>query len=153
MPRFDRQKAHFSPVRPVFSIHGSSNATLTSNVATKPTLDTVSFTATGTAFDTTNQKYLPTVAGKYQLNASASVSSTAAITSFTVAIRKNGALVWESSSETGSADTAVVACCSKVVNFNGSTDYVELLVTVVSTGTITLVGSIQTSLDGFWIGS
>jgi len=111
----------FAGTGPAFSTYLSANFSLSFNANTKVTFDTEDF-------DTNNNfasnRFTPTVAGYYQI--SVGFGLTAAQTSslsLIVYIYKNGASVGQAIG-TGAASFPGSAV-SKLIYFNGSTDYVE----------------------------
>ena len=104
---------------PAFSAYMSANQNISSNVSTKITFDTEEFD-TANAFDTTNYRFTPQVAGYYQITGTMYPNST---TSFTaVVIAKNGSNIKAIQSTGLNVGPLVTA----LVYMNGSTDYVEL---------------------------
>ena len=73
-------------------------------------------------FDTTTYRFTPTVAGYYQLNASAAVASY--VTQMQLAFYKNGAVDKNCVNVTGGGQVPA----SGLIYLNGSTDYVEVYV-------------------------
>jgi hypothetical protein len=73
-------------------------------------------------FDTTTYRFTPTVAGYYQFNASAAVSSY--VTQMQLAFYKNGAVDKNCINVTGGGQVPA----SGLIYLNGSTDYVEVYV-------------------------
>ena len=110
---------------PAFSAYKSGNQNLSSSNWTKVTYETEEY-------DTNNNfassRFTPTVAGYYQINAGVYTSGSSNANTNRIAIYKNGALYkhgcWFvlSTSVYGQG----VATVSILVNFNGSTDYVEV---------------------------
>ena len=82
-------------------------------------------------------KFQPTVAGWYQVNASAGFTSSSALVWGGIEIRKNGVVVSRSIIGPYSG-TAVIAADSAAVYLNGSTDYIEFFYNVSGTGSLTL---------------
>ena len=125
---------------PAFRVYAASAVTALSTTDTKINFDTKDWD-TAPAFDLTNDRFQPTVAGYYQLNAAMVVplSNSLIILSF----RKNGAV--------HSVGTAVVerrTSVSDMVYLNGTTDYVEVFGFSV-TGQNTLTGSSGIYFSGF----
>jgi hypothetical protein len=110
---------------PAFSAYKSGNQNLSSSNWTKVTYETEEY-------DTNNNfassRFTPTVAGYYQINAGVYTSGSSNANTNRIAIYKNGALYkhgcWFvlSTSVYGQG----IATVSILVNFNGSTDYVEV---------------------------
>ena len=105
---------------PAFSAYQSSAQTPSANTLTKIQFQSKEFD-TANAFDsTTNYRFIPQVAGYYQVNGEINVSVTAC--NMYVVIYKNG-----SAFKFGSNPTSTTACgVNALIYFNGSTDYIEL---------------------------
>jgi hypothetical protein len=138
---------------PAFSAYltaaqGFSNSTFSQMVGWTKNFDTA------TAFNAgSNGRFIPQVAGYYQINGQVAFGS--ASTGFAqIAIYKNGGQF--STGSTMSNNTAVGAMCmvSDVIYLNGSTDYVELWVWQNSGGSIsTQSGSFINKFSGAMVRS
>ena len=106
---------------PAFSGTMSGNQTLSTAVYQKMSINTMEFN-TGGFFDTTNYRFLPTVAGYYQFNAAITVTASQILL---MGFNKNG----ESAKRTFYSYTSTVFVCngSALIYLNGSSDYVELI--------------------------
>lgn len=129
---------------PAFSAVPASNQTVSSAVYTKVTLGTEQF---DTNSNFASSRFTPTVAGYYQINATILASGSTGITSTTCAIYKNGS-AYQVSAGAPVSSTSAYGSISALLYLNGSTDYVELYVRPVATGTITTIAS-STELSGF----
>jgi hypothetical protein len=109
---------------PAFSAYANANQSVTNAVATKVVLNTEEFDTNSNFDSTTNYRFTPTVAGYYQI--SGAIGTFTSITQINANIYKNGSL-YKSVIGSGTSSSATV---SSVVYFNGSTDYVELYVTM-----------------------
>jgi|688.fasta_scaffold27350_2 hypothetical protein len=130
--------------QPAFSAYLSANQSVTSNVATKVTMDTEEF-------DTNNNfasnRFTPTVAGYYQINGGVNFGGTGISYAF-VAIYKNGS-VYKYGNILGFTQTAQsLAVVNSIVYLNGSTDYVELYALDIATSPIFVGGSAPTYFNG-----
>ena len=117
------------PTVPAFSAYNTTNTTFTANVVTKIIFDAEDFDTTS-AYDVSNSRFTPQVAGYYQVNLSyklESVSHRALLS-----IYKNG------SEEKRVMDVQATytrfTSGSAVVYLNGSTDYIEAYALRSSTG-------------------
>ena len=124
-----------------FKAYGSGNLTVTASTFTKVPLNTTLFD-TDSAFNTTNSRYQPTVAGYYTITGQVYASGSA--TRLLPAIYKNGALY---AYGTDLSTTIYGALVSDTVYLNGSTDYVELWAYSTTTP-LTGGSSVQTFLSG-----
>jgi hypothetical protein len=109
---------------PAFSAYANANQSVTTAVATKVVLNTEEFDTNNNFDSSTNYRFTPTVAGYYQINGA--IGTFTSITQINASIYKNGSL-YKSVVGYGASSSATV---SAIVYFNGSTDYVELYVTM-----------------------
>jgi hypothetical protein len=136
-------------VFPAFSAYLASDQTPTVNVWTKVNINTEAFD-TNSNFDTTTYRFTPTVAGYYVINANAYVYQTTAGNQL-MAIYKNGSQF--KTGATYNSSTGAHQCISAIINFNGSSDYVELYARGTA-GTVTFSnGQSDTYLDGVGVKS
>jgi hypothetical protein len=108
---------------PAFGAYRTSNQSISANTFTKVAVNVEEYD-TASCFDTTNNRFTPTVAGYYFLSSSLMLSSgspTRAIAS----IYKNG-VEYKRLCDLTASGTAGAAIGSCVIYLNGSTDYVEL---------------------------
>jgi hypothetical protein len=122
---------------------GNSNAPAFSAVGTSISVATATptkLTATTVRFDTNSNyatsRFTPTVAGYYQINATAS-SGTSATGYVGVSIYKNGSAILNGTIVTNSSVGPTVTT-STIVSMNGTTDYVEIYGTQTSGGSLTM---------------
>jgi hypothetical protein len=132
---------------PTFRAYRAANQTITQNVFTKIQLDTENFD-TDSCFDsTTNYRFTPTLAGYYQINASIDTSGTNVWYGI---FYKNGSEFsrWAQNGALGNGLSG-----SDIIQFNGTTDYLELY--IYSTGVAATAdgGSATTFMSGSWIRS
>ena len=108
---------------PIFSAVGAGVST-NSGTKTKIPYTSTNFQS-GTTFDTTNYRFLPNVAGYYQINASVQYQGSTNTSSFTqVILYKNGTQYCQGSL-TAALQYTIVSV-SDILYLNGSTDYVEV---------------------------
>jgi hypothetical protein len=129
---------------PAFSGTLSGNQTLSTAVYQKMSINTMEFN-TGSFFDTTNYRFLPTVAGYYQFNAAITVTAAQVIL---MSFYKNGSSVKRTFYSYNSP--VFVANGSALIYLNGSTDYVELIGRS-ETGGTALAGSNETWFQGYLV--
>jgi hypothetical protein len=122
---------------PAFSAYNSANQTLTNNTWTKVNANIEVFDTNSNYDNVTNYRFLPTVAGYYQVNASVRVTATVSILLTVVGIYKNGTSFVECVAPPF-ASSFSNANVSAVMYLNGTTDYIELYAYSSATGTITL---------------
>jgi len=133
---------------PKFSAIGYGNQTLTSAVDTKVNLvdsgsidefDTNNnFAADDGSHGATLSRFTPTVPGYYQFNTTVRVLGT--LTAVYVDIFKNGSFLRQCGSVT--ASTGFQSSLADLIYANGTTDYFEIYVHAVGTGTLTLQASV-----------
>jgi hypothetical protein len=136
-------------VGPAFSAYASAAQTVTLNTATKVAIDTENFD-TNSNFDTTNNRFTPTVAGYYQVNGSLRATVATTFTSIIAYIYKNGSefsrgQISGTLTATGSNQVAV----NNIIYMNGTTDYLELYGLVNGTGTANFVFATAASTSQF----
>ena len=110
------------PSVPAFKVNLLNPQTLSTNAWQKVGFDTVVFD-TNSNYNTTTERYTPTVAGYYQF--SASVGRNTDINLFLVSFYKNGA---EDSRGSFGGDYTSAVTVSSLIYMNGTTDYIEVYV-------------------------
>ena len=136
---------------PAFSAYrGTSNQSFSTTTFTKVQLNAEDFD-TDNCFDpTTNYRFTPNKAGKYQMNTTLKVSGGSSVRNI-IAIYKNGSNYLRVSDDTtgGSNPTA---SASVLIDMNGTTDYLELY--VFSFGATPVIDAMSsgegTVLSGVW---
>lgn len=114
--------------QPAFSAYRQNNQSITAATWTKVAFDQEEFD-TNTNF--ASNRFSPTVAGYYQINATVYFSGSASASVIYLAVYKNGAAmspanfsVMANSPTTNISDTSLPLCT--MVYCNGSTDYIEI---------------------------
>ena len=108
------------PKVPAFSAYASSNLAFSANVLTKITFDTEDFDTTS-AYDTTNYRFTPQVAGYYHVNITYKIET---VTHRAVlSLYKNGSEYKRVMDVQASNTRFTHGSC--LVYLNGSTDYIE----------------------------
>jgi hypothetical protein len=120
---------------PAFSAYQGTGQVLTSGVYTKIALNTERFDTNNNFDSTTNYRFTPTVTGYYQINYELYAITTSTITTFIGMIYKNGG-VYEYG-VLNYINSAQACSASSLVYMNGSTDYLELYISVAGAGTLT----------------
>jgi len=128
---------------PAFSAYQGTNQTLTSTVYTKIALNTERFDTNNNFDSTTNYRFTPTVAGYYQINYQVYGTTTSSITSFVGALYKNGSVYEYNIINTLNNSQAYSG--SSLVFMNGSTDYLELYLSLTGAGTLTAAAASGTT--------
>jgi len=124
---------------PAFSAYQGTSQTLTSATYTKIQLNTERFDTNSNFDPTTNYRFTPTVAGYYQINYAVYGTSTSTLTAIIAALYKNGAVYEYGTIGTVSGSQQYVS--STLVSMNGSTDYLELYISLTGTGTLSATAS------------
>jgi len=112
---------------PAFHVRLSTEPTISNNVTTKVQFDTEIFDSNGCYDNATNYRFTPTTAGKYYIYLGIT-GSTGDQQQFTVDIYKNGSRL-NFHRARGSGTSNMSAFTAGIIDFNGSTDYVEGFVT------------------------
>lgn len=127
-----------------FSAYISSNQSISSGVYTKIQINSETFD-TNNNFNTSANRFTPTVAGYYQINGKVSSSGSTDATSCVAAIYKNGSVYkYGPYMQTVSAESNV----QDVIYMNGSTDYVELYAYITATNAVVGAGAPATYFSG-----
>jgi hypothetical protein len=135
---------------PAFSAYANATTSISSTTWTKLSINVITFD-TNSNYNTTLYRFLPTVAGYYQINGMAQLNSTTI--AYGIALWKNGSQISQAAG-VGVSGLNGTANTSAVVSLNGSTDYVELYMYQTSGGTLTAAGnSGVTGLSGAMIRS
>lgn len=138
---------------PAFSVYLASSQSVTSATATKVALDTEEFD-TDACFNTSTNRFTPTVAGYYQINGCLYAAGTANTQGNAyVYIYKNGSVYkqGESITTTAADGTGLTLVLSTLVYLNGSTDYIELWGSNQQTGPVFGGGQGLTYFNGSFI--
>ena len=135
---------------PAFSAHkNGSNQSISQNTWTKVTFSAEEFD-TNSNFDTTNSKFLPTVAGYYQINVVCYITGTAS--DLYAQLYKNGSGMNPSVYINYGANSSTMHLSfSNLMYFNGTTDYIELY--AYSNGASPVINQGGTHFQGFLVRS
>lgn len=127
---------------PKFAAVLSSNQSISSATLTKIQFNSETFDTNSNYDNATNYRFTPTIAGKYQINAAVTITAGTVTTNFLLMIYKNGSvyrtLNMAVSNIASGSNTQTVA---DVIDFNGSSDYVEIFINVTSVGGVTAVSN------------
>jgi hypothetical protein len=127
----------FAGTGPAFSAYASASQTVTLATITKVAIDTENFD-TNSNFDTTNNRFTPTVAGYYQVNGCFRGNAATTFTQIRAHIFKNGVEITRTQlAATLTNTTSAQLPVNAIVYMNGTSDYLELYGTVSGTGTAT----------------
>jgi hypothetical protein len=131
----------FAGTGPAVNVWKSSSQNISASTWTKATFDQEEFDTNSNFASST---FTPTVAGYYQVNASANLSNTTNFASSTqVGIYKNGSLYKRASWNAAGGNTYIndtTQCISTVTYMNGTTDYLEVYCWEAAGGTPQIVG-------------
>lgn len=134
---------------PAFSAYASASQTVTNATITKVDIDTEHFD-TNSNFNTTNNRFTPTVEGYYQVNGVVRGLATTTMPALIALIYKNGTGYKRAQIITSfTANNSQMVQVSDVIYMNGSTDYLELYGQVNGTGTLTF-DSTAASITSFF---
>lgn len=112
---------------PAFSAYRNASQSFTANTNVKVQFNTELFDTNSNYDKDTNYRFLPTVAGYYQINAYITVSGTfsGAATYTNLYLWKNGSQVAVGGTQPGNNNYSMMVL-SSLQYMNGSTDYVEI---------------------------
>jgi hypothetical protein len=123
---------------PAFSAYLAANQSIPNNTVTKITINT-EFFDTASAYDNaTNYRFTPLVAGYYQIIGAVADVSGGTTGGLRAHLYKNGAAY--TYVNIPMTNTGVIAQCSAIISFNGTTDYVELYASQNSGGALNIGG-------------
>ena len=109
---------------PACSVTLSSPQSISSGVYTKIGLNSELFD-TNNNFNTSNNRFLPTVAGYYQISAQVSISVGSVVGTVALQVQKNGSSILEAFQTIANVGNAYMPAGNKLVYMNGTTDYLE----------------------------
>jgi len=134
-------------VRPAFSAYAGAGTSATTNVTTKVAFNTVEYDTNSCYDATTNFRFTPNVAGKYQINAL--IESSTACAYSMIYIYKNGSPYKGGNGYTVGGQTYFVGA-SALIDCNGTTDFIEIYwyQNAGTTGS-TYPGQVATYFQGF----
>jgi hypothetical protein len=113
-----------APAFVVYYNTGGSGTLVTTNTWTKVPFNTEVYD-TANCFDTTNYRFTPSVAGYYQINATAYLyANSGSMSQYGVYIYKNGSQYSQVRSVASATEASVPT--SNLIYMNGTTDYIEL---------------------------
>jgi hypothetical protein len=139
------------PKVPAFDVYASASQSISSGTWTKVTLDTELYD-TFNCFDSTNNKFQPTVAGYYQLNGQIRFTNSGSLNQMVIGFYKNGSIhkLGQNLRDIVTTSTTHINI-SHLVYLNGTTDYIELYGFVAATSpvlTYTNTTGANCSMDG-----
>jgi hypothetical protein len=118
---------------PAFRAYRNGSQTISASVATKVALNAETFDTNSNFDSTTNYRFTPTVAGYYQVNGEVGFTTGAG----QAVLYKNGSTYLTGLEVTYNASLGGHIPISDLVYLNGSTDYIELYVSLTTGTTIT----------------
>jgi hypothetical protein len=110
---------------PACLVTPSSTQSIPANVYTKVALNSELFD-TNNNFNTTNNRFLPTVAGYYQISAQITVSVGNIVGTVAIQLVKTGTVTLEVFQTVANVGNAYMPTGNKLVYMNGTTDYLEV---------------------------
>ena len=112
--------------QPAFSAYANATQSITTATQTKVAINTELFD-TNSNFDTTNNRFTPTVEGYYQVNGIVRCAASSA-TQMVASIYKNNALYARNTDAVFPSGTMTTfnATVNEIIFMNGTTDYLEL---------------------------
>jgi len=113
-------------LKPSFSVHKNAvNQSITSAVLTKVTWSTELFDTNANFDSTTNNRFTPTIAGKYLISATLNFTA-AGNGGYEALLYKNGVVLHIGRTNEAGGSNDINATVTAVVDANGSTDYFEI---------------------------
>jgi hypothetical protein len=137
---------------PAFSAWNSGTQSLSATTSTKVNFDTEEY---DTASCFSSSRFTPNVAGYYLLVTQIRNNTASSAANWWIEWRKNGSLYARSveTNSTGTPSTMVQMSASRLVYFNGTTDYAEIYAWLSNGGTIGITSdfSFANSFQGFLV--
>jgi len=135
---------------PAFEAYPSSNTNITSSTSVKVPANTEKFDTNSCYDNSTNYRFTPNVAGKYFCYMSYSYNIVAGNVGLVAEIKKNGTAVLSGKygASSNSSDDYLNNVISGVIDFNGSSDYIEMFSNTSSGITRVLSGDSQRTFFG-----
>tara|TARA_A100001201_G_scaffold139904_1_gene132392 strand:- start:21 stop:548 length:528 start_codon:yes stop_codon:yes gene_type:complete len=130
---------------PAFQVYLSSNQSISNNTTTKVQFDTEDYDTDNCYDNSTNYRFTPTVAGKYFVYLQTRFQVFSALTNIQTMIYKNGTNV---SMFSGNDNFLPTLQTNKVIDMNGSTDYLEGFIYQNSGSSQNATGSDKTTFFG-----
>ena len=135
---------------PAFEAYPSSDTNIASSTSVKVPANTEKFDTNSCYDNSTNYRFTPTVAGKYFCYMSYSYNIVAGNVGLVAEIKKNGTAVLSGKygASSNSSDNYLNNVISGVIDFNGSSDYIEMFTNTSSGITRVLSGDSQRTFFG-----
>ena len=135
---------------PYFEAYPSTDTSIASSTSVKVPANTEKFDSDSCYDNSTNYRFTPTTAGKYFCYMSYSYNIVAGNVGLVAEIRKNGTAVLSGKygASSNSSDNYLNNFVSGIINFNGSSDYIEMYTNTSSGITRTLSGDSQRTFFG-----
>tara|TARA_R100000231_G_scaffold137266_1_gene113437 strand:+ start:461 stop:985 length:525 start_codon:yes stop_codon:yes gene_type:complete len=118
---------------PAFRAKSSGAQTIATGTETKLQFATEDFDTDSAYDNSTNYRFTPQVAGKYEIRASVRMATSTDYTGLKLILKKNGSAIIQHQTSAFHYETRVV--CG-IISFNGSSDYVEAFVVQNSGGNV-----------------
>lgn len=143
-----------SNAQPAFSVHRNAvNQSIASVTITLVQFTHEEFDTNNNFDNATNYRFTPTVAGKYIITFSAWLLGLLNGETFVTSIFKNGSLFVDGLQNVPGANADVSSIASALIDFNGTTDFVDFRVFHNNAGALNLSGGIaRTRATGMRIG-
>lgn len=122
---------------PACLVTRSSLQSIPPSVYTKVALDTEIFD-TNNNFDTANNRFLPTVAGYYQISVQITIAVPSIVGTVAVQLQKSGTNILELFQTVASVGNSYMPTGNKLVFMNGTTDFLEVYAFQNSSGSCNL---------------
>jgi hypothetical protein len=138
----------FSGTGPAFSAYGNADQVIITGTYTKVAFNVESYD-TNSNYDTTNYRFLPTVAGYYLINAYTEWQGTATTNLRSINLYKNGVLFRRSQQQSFATSGNTAASYTGIIYLNGTTDYVEMYVIQATGSNLSILNSNGISFNWF----
>jgi hypothetical protein len=114
----------------IFRVEMPANQSIPNNVATKVDFNTITID-TNSDYDIALDRFVPTIPGFYRVDSIVTWITTATVTTWSIAIFKNGVIAAASTMLTSASSNpgAVSLMCEDIISMNGTTDFIEIFAT------------------------
>ena len=133
---------------PFFSAYGNAEQVIATGTYTKVAYN-VEVYDTNNNYDTTNYRFLPTVAGYYLINAYTEWQNTASTALRSINLYRNGGAFRRSQQNGHATSGNIAASFTGAIYFNGTTDYVEMFVIQATGGNLSIYNNNGSTYNWF----
>ena len=139
---------NFPEMTPAFEAYPSADLSVASSTSVKVVANTERFDTDSAYDNSSNYRFTPQVAGRYFCYCSYTYNLANGSIGLVAELRKNGTAVLSAKHEDAAGSNYLTGFVSGVVQFNGSSDYLEMFTSTSSGSTRTLASDSQRTFFG-----